>query len=529
MYKLNLRKLVSVLIYSALVTCQSSVLAQDSNRCEGLGIEVSLSQSETISGVTIDQVTPECDGDTLGLKLGDTVVSLNGDTPETESFSALLSQMLATNSYSIEIVDVEGNERVISNTDPTKIEAIPLQESSAEPEIVPTEYKTIIPPTTVQNETPIYANVDEVGSDWTKWMKWFVFFLVLSFTLTPLMLLFASKKENVALYLGGSAVLGAANAKGNVIKGAVDGAKFAVMFYFILLFLGPFGALYCIYHPLTTLFSDSDKTYCCAMTWLGSANIAKKSISPDGRWLAEIKETQNAYLGLGDKELAQNYSLSVMDLSNGNYIKWPHTGQKLLGVDSSSEMKAIAVNDGIFIQPVDYLSDVENWYEVEPEHNYTRAINAERVAKIQVSYQLLNADTKYQEVNLQELSSGKIITIQSKMAFNAHFISYDGSVLALVKAQEKDHPSDGLIKQLTRMLSNYLVESWTIEFWDVANGKRIATFSGHGVNQDAWGHESTNHMLGHTNFLESSQDGMLWYMIKSDGFIHVFDMNKHLV
>ncbi|MGZ8271978.1 MAG: hypothetical protein ACXW1T_12080, partial [Methylophilus sp.] len=328
----------------------------------------------------------------------------------------------------------------------------------------------------VKYEEPIYSKTDEVGYSWLSWIKWLVFFVILSVTLTPLMLIYFSNGQLVGIYFAAAAITGAANATGGVIKGAANGVSWGITVFLMLLFLGPFGTLYCIYHPLLALFSDSDKTYCCTMTWLGETTISKKAISSDGHWLAEIEQQMPQYFGLGDKEFAQNNTLSVMNLTNGQHVKWPQSKQKLLGVNpDKSEIEEIAINEGVQIRPTNYLNGDKLWYDVKLGDNFLKPLNAERTSKVKIRYQLLGSEEQQAEqLQLADVLTGQVVLIQSDKAYNRHYLSYDGRVLALVRAKGKDKSTDGLISQLTRIAGNYFFESWKIEFWNVATGKKIA-------------------------------------------------------
>ena len=524
------------LLLSLFLCCLELIpVARADENCEGFGIETESSKEPV--GVKITKLIPNCAAHNFGLVEGDIIVSVNDNVPDSESISSLLASMIPKYAYTLKIINVSG-ERIMTNTsseieinDPISIsETLTMNESLVDQIEEISKIRAIETANNVISEDPIYGDAEEVGYNGLKWIKWLLFFVVLSFTLTPLMIIFASNQRNVGLYLAGAAILGAANAERNIVKGAVDNVKIALMIYFILLFLGPLGTLYCIYRPVFAYASDADKTYCCAMTWLGGTDIAKKTISPDGRWLAEIRETQHTYLGLGDKEFEESHALSVMNLATGQHVKWPQTGQMLVGVNTYyGQVNKIKINDGIYIQPVDYLSHNETWNKLNFADGIIRPINSERVLQTPVQFVLLGAAANYGQVELQNINSGETISIHSDLDFNAHYLSFDGRVLALVKANPKDKKTDGLITQLLNLFSNFLFESWTIEFWDVAGNKKIANYSGHGINSDAWDiDDGTLEFIGQTKFLESSQNGMLWYMIKSDGFIHVFDMNKHM-
>lgn len=540
---MKFRRLMPILLCLFLIYLQFTSPLKAKEQCDGFGIETA--QSQNPAGVKITNITLGCAAHNLGLHEGDVIVSVNDNLPDAEGLSNLLAHIIPTFAYTLKVIEEDGSQQIISNPKPHAIVDDPIEindpaaalqrldesedfvNNQEEAELLPTQASQ----EQMKGEKPIYAQVKEMGYDGLKWVKWLVFFVVLSFTLTPLLIIYGSNGRNVALYLGGAAILGAAHADRNTIKEAVESAKFAAMIYFILLFLGPIGTIYCIYRPIFALVSDSDKTYCCAMTWLGSTDIAKKSISPDGRWLAEIRETQNNYLGLGDKELQEKHALSVMDLETGYHVRWPQTGQELIGVNTDyNEVNKIKINDGLYIQPVDYLSRIETWYKLDFADDFIKPLNSDHIIQTPIHYALINVEPKYQQVALQDVATGDIVTIQSNMDFNANYLSYDGRVLALVKANAKDKPTDGLVRQLANLLGNYLLESWTIEFWDVALNKKIASYSGRGINSDAWNkNDGVLEFKGQTKFLESSQDGRLWYMIKSDGFIHVFDMNKHMV
>ena len=266
------------------------------------------------------------------------------------------------------------------------------------------------------------------------------------------------------------------------------------------------------------------------MTWLGKTTISKKAISTDGHWLAEVSEQMPEYFGLGDRRYTESNTLSVINLTNGEHVRWPQTGQKLLGVNpDKQQIEEIAINDGILIRPTNYLTGEEIWYDVQLGNNFLRPLNAERIPQIKVRYQQLDTkESQTEYLQFIDVLSSQVSTIQPDMKYDRHYLSYDGRVVALVQGPSKGGATDGLISQLFTMVNGYLSESWKIEFWNVSTGKKIATYSGHGINQDAWEIDGLMPIAGHTKFLESSQDGRFWYMIKSDGFIHVFDMSKHI-
>lgn len=377
-------------------------------------------------------------------------------------------------------------------------------------------------------EEPVYQKTDEIGGDWIKWVKWFLFFVILCVTLTPLTLILFAK--NAATFYAVGAFLGAEKSKEGAIKGAKNGIQWVTTIFLIGVFLGPYGMLYCIYHPLQALFSDADRTYCCTMTWLGRTTISKKAISGDGHWLAEVQEQMHEYLGLGDKHFIEKNVISVMDLTTGKHVRWPQSGQKLLGVNPDKpQIQEVTINEGIWIRPANYLMGEDLWYSVQLKDNFLRPLNSEQIRQVKVHYQLLGSES-VQEGPLQfvDVNTGQVIAIETDMKYDQHYLSYDGRVVALVQGPPKEKSTDGLISQLMTMARGYLSESWKIEFWSVATGKKIATYSGHGINEDAWRLYKSSGIAGHTRFLESSQDGRFWYMIKSDGYIHVFDMSKHI-
>lgn len=377
-------------------------------------------------------------------------------------------------------------------------------------------------------EEPVYQKVKEVGGDWIKWIKWFFFFLMLSLTLTPFTIMLISR--NAAMIYAVGAFVGAERSKEGAVKGAANGIRVTTAIILLCIFLGPYGMLYCIYHPILAFFSDADRTYCCTMTWIGHDSISKKSISADGHWLAEVQEQSHEYLGLGNKQFVEENVLSVMNLTTGKHVMWPQSGKKLLGVKPDhSQIQEVVIDDGVWIRPTNYLSSEIKWYSVELGNNFLQPVNHERTGQVLVRYQLLgNQDQQNGQLQFIDVKTGHVHVIKTDMQYDRHYLSYDGRVLALVKGPEQEKSTDGLIRQIMLMANSYLFESWKIEFWNVATGKRIATYSGHGINQDAWIMDRLEGRQGLTRFLESSSDGRFWYMIKSDGYIHVFDMSKHI-
>ena len=433
---------------------------------------------------------------------------------------------LKAETYAVDEVPSEQSHEAISLDSVTVNEdQLPMIDDTSSKQEQYIQIQTHIP---TKSEVPIYQKTDEVGGDWVGWIKWFFFFVILTVTLTPFTLIQFSRNAPV-IYAAG-AFLGAAQSKVGAIKGAANGIRATTVIFFIGVFLGPYGMLYCIYHPLQAFFSDADRTYCCTMTWLGDTTISKKAISPDGYWLAEVQEQMPEYLGLGDKQFVEKNVISVMNLTTGKHVRWPQSGQKLLGVNpDESQIQEIVINEGIWIRPANYLMGEDIWYSVQLKDDFLRPLNSEQTGRVKVHYQLLGSEDQ-QEKQLQfvDVNAGQVLAIETDMKYDRHYLSYDGRVLALVQGPPKVKSTDGLISQLMTMASGYISESWRIEFWHVATGEKIATYSGHGINDNAWTLDKSGGSPGHTRFLESSQDGRFWYMIKSDGYIHVFDMSKHI-
>lgn len=380
----------------------------------------------------------------------------------------------------------------------------------------------------VTSEEPAYLKTDEVGGDWTGWIKWFFFFVMLSLTLTPFTIMQFAR--NGAVFFAVGALVGAERSKVGAMKGAANGIRITMLIFLIGVFLGPYGMLYCIYHPLLALFSEADRTYCCTMTWLGHDSISKKSISADGHWLAEVQEQTHEYLGLGNKQFVEKNVLSVINLTTGKHVRWPQSGKKHLGVNpDQSQIEEVVINDGIWIRPANYLMGEVKWYSVELGNNFLRPVNYERTGPVKVSYQLLNnEDQQEEQLQFVDVNTGRVNLINPEMKYDRRYLSHDGRVLAIVKGPQQGKSTDGLIRQIIVIACSYLFESWKIEFWNVATEKKMVTYSGHGINSDAWTSDKFDGRAGLTKFLESSSDGRFWYMIKSDGYIHVFDMSKHI-
>lgn len=433
---------------------------------------------------------------------------------------------LKAETYAVDEVPSEQSHEAISVDSVTVNEdQLPMIDDTSSKQEQYIQIQTHIP---TKSEVPIYQKTDEIGGDWVGWIKWFFFFVILTVTLTPFTLIQFSRNAPV-IYAAG-AFVGAAQSKVGAIKGAANGIRATTVIFFIGVFLGPYGMLYCIYHPLQAFFSDADRTYCCTMTWLGDTTISKKAISPDGYWLAEVQEQMPEYLGLGDKQFVEKNVISVMNLTTGKHVRWQQSGQKLLGVNpDESQIQEIAINEGIWVRPANYLTDKDLWYSLQLKDNFLRPLNSEQLRRVNVRYQLLGSEAQ-QEKQLQfvDVNAGQVFAIETDMKYDRYYLSYDGRVLALVQGPPKVKSTDGLISQLMTMASGYLSESWRIEFWHVATGEKIATYSGHGINDNAWTLDKSGGSPGHTRFLESSQDGRFWYMIKSDGYIHVFDMSKHI-
>ena len=491
------------------LTFNSIAIAGDVEPCNELGVEAlnwqSSNQQTSSSGVVLNQVKDGCFASKLDLKVGDVVVGVNGqEIRNYEDFYKLTSAILVSDAYEFSLLNQTGELRKVRH------EA--------------TKQK-------VMEETQ-YIKPQLITGGWLVWLGWFIFFIIFQILSPFILRLLQSNDGRYQTFFTASALVGAANTPrgGNYFRSAFQGLYIANAIILGIALLGIWGVLYCTHHLTMAFSSDASKTYCCAETFLGKTDISKISISADGRWLVSVRETPTTFPILGNKVVPEHNAIAAMDLNSGQYVRWPETKSKWLGFETSlgsnDNVKDIVIDNGLFIKPTEYVTE-ESWVRVNRANDIFTPINNINPNNINIQYQVSNIENGLFQIT--NVSNGTSTTLDTKFNFDKYYVSPDGRVLALVQAYaDKPDRTDGIATELYKMASNAISQSWTIEFWDIANKKKISSFKGHGINDEAWKNTGIPDTISTLNFLESSSDGRLWYMIKADGIIHVFDLKNKI-
>ena len=191
-----LSRFLQSLLFAFLLCLLSINTALASEQCDGAGITTSILQINGANAAKIEDVIQGCDADKQGLKVGDVIVSINGNAPDVKNVNALLGNVLTSYAvYTINIDAVDGGQKTITNLKPVEPEVeLKSVESEvetanppqvAEPELFIENKVADMSLSSIQPEAPIYKQANEIGADGVKWIKWFIFFLALTLFVTP--------------------------------------------------------------------------------------------------------------------------------------------------------------------------------------------------------------------------------------------------------------------------------------------------------------------------------------------------------
>lgn len=491
-------KIISILLVIFFIsTSTSHTEASEATTCNTLGLHVVDYADGAIEGVWVDEVTAKCLADSMGIRKFDIIIEANGEriTSENEFYNSLRN---STYGDDLEIVLVrQGTKHTVYHK------------------------QTI----TLDEYANTYQEVNQTGNHFGFWFKRILIFSI-AFILIPIGIAFMRNPASLAVLFGAGAIYGAINAKGNRIQGAIQGTQLAVIILVFITFIGPIGLFYSFHRIVFAYSSDADHTWCCLSAYPMIDYVGKVDISGDGKWLVNAVETPNKYLGLGDRLLEEKHMLSIMDLDTGKFVKWADTNSMWFGFDVRP--KTVLIEDAIFIEK-EFAYDDNLWRVVQMDNNFLESDNFKRGDDLQVSFQSVGMSEgvfEFRHTLTGEIK--EVITNQiesSSQRTRLSLTSYDGRVLATARAYYDYKETDGFVTELLKMIANWLIQPWEIQFWNVEDGSLIATYKGHGIDNDSISHESTN---GSNLFLDSSMDGRRWYMTKNDGYVHVFDLSAKI-
>lgn len=68
-------------------------------------------------------------------------------------------------------------------------------------------------------------------------------------------------------------------------------------------------------------------------------------------------------------------------------------------------------------------------------------------------------------------------------------------------------------------MRNFILDDWTVTFWDVGYQRKLATYKGYGYDMAHW---------EDGRFLDASPDGRRWVMVRDNGFALAFDLTDKI-
>lgn len=454
--------------------------------CSDLGIQTVnwKSPDSAQTGVLVLHVDPGCVGAELGVQAGEVIIGFN-DSPIANSYDLAdqAGSHPAHQAFSITLQDTEGQLKTLKRA------ASPLQ--------------------TVNDSEP--APYAETSGEWLSWFKWAGLFLLVSLTVTPIMgWIFREHMGRLALVGAAVGVYDEFREGGReYVKAGIHGALMTLGMLLAIILAGPVGLMYNLYQPLAAVMSDADQKVCCV------EDKGKYALSQDGRWLAMVKPTPESYFGLGDKIARTPYVAALVDLKTGRFVTWHNsTDKRWLGIEPSANSSLREVYfDSRSQRP--YASWANGFStRIEPEDQPTLPDQRNMAPNPEVRYSMTSdADGKFV---FSESATGETFALDPGQAHNKWWMSADGRVLALAtRPYQPDEQYDGWFKRAYYTVRNFILDDWTVTFWDVGGQRKLATHKGYGYDTVRW---------EDGRFLDASPDGRRWVMVRDNGFALAFDL-----
>lgn len=460
--------------------------AMAQERCSELGIHTVnwKSPDSNHTGVLIAQVREGCVAAGLGIQPGELITGFNGKPVASQyDLEKLGGKFPADEAFSITLQDGSGKPRTLNR------DALPIQSVAELPTVV----------------------IGTVPGEWLSWFKWAGFFLLVTLFMTPVMwLILRDHKTEIAIGGAAAGVYGEFQKGGREYVGAgINGALTGLLGVLVFGLIGPAGVVYNLYQPLAAVKSDADQKVCCV------EDEGKYAVSQDGRWLAMVKPTPERYFGLGDKIVRTPYVAALVDLKSGRFVAWHNsTDKRWLGIEPSADSRLSEVYfDSRSQHP--YASWANGFStRIEPEDQSILPDQRNMAPKPEVRYRMAgDADGKFE---FSESGTGKTFALDPGQAHDKWWLSADGRILALAtRPYQPDEQYDGWFKRAYYTVRNFILDDWTVTFWDVGSQRRLATYKGYGYDSARW---------EDGRFLGASPDGRRWLMVRGNGFALAFDL-----
>lgn len=454
-------------------------------RCSDLGIQTVnwKSPDRAQTGVLVLNVAPGCVAGELGVQAGEVITAFNGK-PVAHSYDLAdqAGKHPAHQAFSVTLQDANGQSKTLERP------ASPLQTANA----------------------PEPAPYTETSGEWLSWFTWAGLFLLWSLTITPIMgWLLRENMGRLALVGAAAGVYDEFRQGGReYVKAGIHGALLTLGGMLAVILAGPVGLLYSLYQPLAATMSEADQKVCCV------EDEGKYALSQDGRWLAMVKPTPERYFGLGDKIARTPYVAALVDLKTGRFVAWhdsPDTRWRGIEPSADSHLREVYF-DSNSRRP---YASWDNGFNtgIEPEGQPILPDQGEALAP-EVRYRMTSdADGKFV---FYEPDTGKTFAIDPEQSHDKWWLSADGRVLALAtRPYQPDTRYDGWLKRAYFTVRNFILDDWTVTFWDVGNQRKLAAYKGHGYDIDRW---------NDGRFLDASLDGRRWVMVRDNGFALAFDL-----
>ena len=423
------------------------------------------------TGVLVLHAAPSCVAAELGVRAGEVIVGFNGSP--IANYYDLADQAgshPAHQAFSITLRDADGQSKTLKRA------ASPLQ-------IV---------------DDPEPAPYAETSGEWLSWFKWAGFFLLVTLFMTPAMwLILRDHKTEIAIGGAAAGVYGEFQKGGREYVGAgVNGALTGLLGVLAFGLIGPAGVVYNLYQSLAAAKSDADRKVCCV------DDKGKYAVSQDGRWLAMVKPTPDRYFGLGDKK-------------TGRFVAWHNsTDKRWLGIEPSlnSSLREVYFDPSSQRPYASWDNGFSN--RIEPEDQPILPDQRNMAPKPEVRYRMTSdADGRFV---FSESGTGKTFALDPGQAHDKWWLSADGRVLALAtRPYQPDEQYDGWFKRAYYTVRNFILDDWTVTFWDVGYQRKLATYKGYGYDTARW---------EDGRFLDASLDGRRWLMVRDNGFALAFDL-----
>lgn len=456
-----------------------------SERCSDLGIQTVnwKSPDSAQTGVLVLHVIPGCVAAELGMRAGEVITGFNGRTvAHSYDLSEQAGSYAAHQAFTITLENSDGQSRTLKRA------ASPL-------------------PSVNEVEPAPYA---ETSGEWLSWFNWAGLFLLCSLTVTPVMAwLLRENMGRLALVGAAAGVYDEFREGGrDYVKAGIHGALLTLGGMLAVILAGPVGLMYNLYQPLAAVKSDADQKVCCV------EDEGKYALSQDGRWLAMVKPTPERYFGLGDKIARTPYVAALVDLKTGRFVAWHNSADaRWLGIDPSANSSLREVYfDSRSQRP--YASWTNGFStRIEPEGQSILPDQGNAPVP-EVRYRMTSdADGKFV---FHEIATGKAFPLDPAQPYDKWWLSADGRVLALAtRPYQPDKQYDGWFKRAYYTVRNFILDDWTVTFWNVGGQRKLATYTGHGYDTVRW---------EDGRFLDASLDGRRWVMVRDNGFALAFDL-----